>query len=69
MALITSPVEAVLVLNGVRQNLVWEQVFVPGRAEIDQNQLSPKIFDCHYKGAFPGQKDSGFLGSNRLNGL
>jgi hypothetical protein len=50
-----------LSVAGFREDLFWKEILVSGIAKINQNQLSPEIFDGAYESAFSWQKASGFL--------
>jgi hypothetical protein len=39
---------------GLRENFLGKKIFVSGRTKINQDQLSPKIFNSSYKSAFSG---------------
>jgi hypothetical protein len=50
-----------LSVAGFREDLFRKEIFVAGIPKINQNQLSPEIFDGAHEGAFSWQKTSGFL--------
>jgi hypothetical protein len=56
-----------LAVTRFREDLFWKEIFVSGIPKINQNQLPPEIFDGTHESAFPWQKTSGFLRSNRLD--
>jgi len=50
-----------LSVAGFREDLFRKKIFVSGIAKINENQLSPEIFDGAYESAFSWQKAPGFL--------
>ena len=46
---------------GFREDLFGKEILVSGVAKINQNQLSPEIFDGTHESAFSRQKASSFL--------